>query len=180
MYILIIDFIEPSTNNIIKYFIDKGLQIIRLTKNLFDRKYIENKNIVGVVCTGSEQNITDKGHDLIPEFVFKLNVPILCICYSAQLIAERYGSVFVIGEMKGLHKLDNDTTVWTNYTVGITDVDNCIVLNKFKDTNLIACFKKDKIFCVIFHPERSKDNNSLYNIEYLDSFYEFIYIVKHH
>lgn len=167
MNILIIDFIEESTKNIINYFTEKRFDVIHLTPNIFDKRYVQGHNISFVICTGSYQSLTDPNHDKIPEFVFELNVPMLCICYSAQLIAEKYGGTLIVKRMKGEKLLEDDTLVWTNFNVGIRDID-ADILDKYKEDNLIASFKKNNILCVTFHPERMKEDGNLYNEDYLD------------
>lgn len=173
MSLLIINFIERSTNNIVNFFNQKGLNVILQTPE--DDEPMDIK-ILGVVCTGSEQLITKK-HQLLPDYIFDLNVPIFCICFSAQLIVEKFGGTFSKQKMYKETYLDDDTLVWTNYNIGITSIpDNFSIINTFKTNNYIASFESNDgmIKCVMFHPERRKNIDNLYNESYLEEFYSKI------
>lgn len=173
MSLLIINFIEKSTNNIVNFFKQKGLSVILQSP---EDHQLTGIKILGVICTGSEQLITKK-HQLLPEYIFNLDVPIFCICFSAQLIVEKFGGTFSKQRMYNETYLDDDTLVWTNYNIGITSIpDNFSIINTFRSNNFIASFESDDgmIKCVMFHPERRKNINNLYNESYLEEFYRKI------
>lgn len=181
MSLLIIDFVEESTNNINRFFMNKGLNVLILSPEDLE----PDVPIIGVICTGSEQTVLQKNHQLLPDYIFDLNVPILCICYSTQLIIEKFGGNLKKQRLYGTVLLDDDTVVWVNYTIGVTSIPDKFRINRtFKESNFIASFETDtgskimprnsaKIICLMFHPERRK-GSSLYNCNYLESFYQYI------
>lgn len=173
MSILIIDFIEESTKNIVSFFLTKGVDVVVLSP--ID-PLPRNKRILGIVCTGSEQMITTEDHQLLPEYVFRLNVPLMCICYSSQLIIEKFSNTFERHRMSGQQYLDDGTLVWTNYNIGVTSIPyNFRIVNTFKGSNYIASFESREldIVCYMFHPER-RHGDTIYNIEYFERFFERI------
>ena len=52
---------------------------------------IKANNPKGIILSGGPESVTELNTPRIPEHIFKLNVPILGICYGMQTLAEQFG-----------------------------------------------------------------------------------------
>ncbi len=48
-------------------------------------------NARGIILSGGPESVTEKNSPRSPELVFKLNIPVLGICYGMQTMAEQFG-----------------------------------------------------------------------------------------
>jgi len=55
------------------------------------RDVLKRKRIDGIIISGSETFVKDKGSTIIDESILKSNIPILALCYGFQYLAYRYG-----------------------------------------------------------------------------------------
>ena len=55
---------------------------------------IKANNPKGIILSGGPESVTESNTPRIPEHIFKLNVPILGICYGMQTLAEQFGGQF--------------------------------------------------------------------------------------
>ena len=99
--IIIIDFGSQVTKLIARRVRELGVYSEILTLN--NLKLIKNfKNIKGIILSGGPGTVTKKKFPDIPYKIFKLDIPILGICYGLQLMAKTFG-----GKVESKKKKEN-------------------------------------------------------------------------
>lgn len=155
---------EKKANIIIKEWRDK--------KGII--KIIKSKKINGIILTGSDFRIKEINKGIIPEEVFKSNIPILGLCYGFQYLVYYYSSLnniktfstnkyktydksfkiekpFKIRKTKyGFHHHDYINKLPKNWKIGI------------KDKEIIYMGYNDKHIGIQFHPEIYKQSANLF------------------
>ncbi len=125
----------------------------------------------GIILSGGPASVYDEGAPLLPKEIFELGVPILGICYGAQLMAHllegeversekrEFGpaELFILREspiFKGLSK-DKPYRVWMSHSDRITKLPpGFIVLAKTEHSPYAVIAHESKpFFGVQFHPE---------------------------
>ncbi len=143
----------------------------------------------GIVLSGGPSSCYDDGAPTVSTEVFNIGVPVLGICYGAQLTAKllggtvepaqerEYGRAKVnVTANNGLFDgfdLGEQTEVWMSHGDKVTDLPQGFVLQG-ESANCPACIfsnAQKKIYCLQFHPEvnhtqRGKDivRNFLFSI----------------
>ena len=69
-------------------------------RDVLKRKRIDGERIDGIIISGSETFVKDKGSAIIDESILKSNIPILALCYGFQYLAYRYGEPSFIKSSK--------------------------------------------------------------------------------
>ena len=64
------------------------------------RDVLKRKRIDGIIISGSETFVKDKGSTIIDDIILKSNIPILALCYGFQYLAYRYGEPSFIKSSK--------------------------------------------------------------------------------
>ena len=134
---------------------------------------LHNK-ISGIVLSGSPYSVNDND---APNFDFLKfsDIPILGICYGAQLIAKKfhceisqsssreYGRAKLsnIKKSKILNNIKLDSTVWMSHGDSITNISSNIeIISSTNDVNVAAYeVKNHKIYGLQFHPEVTHTTN---------------------
>ena len=134
---------------------------------------LHNK-ISGIVLSGSPYSVNDND---APNFDFLKfsDIPILGICYGAQLIAKKfhceisqsssreYGRAKLsnIKKSKILNNIKIDSTVWMSHGDSITNISsNLEIISSTNDVNVAAYeVKNHKIYGLQFHPEVTHTTN---------------------
>ena len=135
----------------------------------FDFEKIKQKKLAGIVFSGGPGSVNGDEALVVDLRIFELNVPILGICYGAQLIASSFGGKVHHGErgeygqtqtefdlncelFKGLEK---SSVTWMSHFDSIIELPKGFeVVAKSKNTEIVAMQNRhDKIFAVQFHPE---------------------------
>lgn len=135
----------------------------------FDFEKIKQKKLAGIVFSGGPGSVNGDEALVVDLRIFELNVPILGICYGAQLIASSFGGKVHHGErgeygqtqtefdlncelFKGLEK---SSVTWMSHFDSIIELPKGFeVVAKSKNTEIVAMQNiHDKIFAVQFHPE---------------------------
>jgi GMP synthase (glutamine-hydrolysing) len=122
----------------------------------------------GVILSGGPKSVHVPGAlDLDPE-VFELDIPLLGICYGAQLVAERlggrvsrtdrgeYGRAHLeVGAASDLFELGGTQSVWMSHGDSITDVPDGFVATARSADAPVAALESSarRIYGVQFHPE---------------------------
>ena len=88
--ILVLDFGSQYTQLIARRIRELNVFSIILPWDVSVKK-INSLNPMGVVLSGGPESVTDLNTPRIPEAVFKLDVPVLGICYGMQTLAEQFG-----------------------------------------------------------------------------------------
>lgn len=123
--------------------------------------------IIGIILSGSPYSVHEYSHFNID---FSHNIPILGICYGAQLIAHLKGGTIEkahhreFGRAKLsilnsknilLQNIKNNSTIWMSHSDTITKLPNEfeIIASTDKVKNTVFQIKDKKIWGVQFHPE---------------------------
>jgi GMP synthase (glutamine-hydrolysing) len=127
------------------------------------------KRPAGIILSGGPASVNIDGAPEIDPGVYDLGIPILGICYGAQLIAKQLGgevSRFEAGEYgrtdlttttqgRLLSGQPADQTVWMSHFDCITQPPAGCVVTASTATAPVAAFEGDAIFGVQYHPEVS-------------------------
>ena len=130
---------------------------------------LKEKNVIGIILTGGPQSVYESTSQKLDSSIFELGVPILGICYGAQLLAYTLG-----GEVKKTPKPEYGNTL-TYFQVGtplfagfspssetfmshadyIASLPRILIVTAHTDATEIAAFEsaERKIYGVQFHPE---------------------------
>ncbi|MEM7096076.1 MAG: glutamine-hydrolyzing GMP synthase [Actinomycetota bacterium] len=127
------------------------------------------KNPAGIIFSGGPASVNVEGAPEIDPGIYDLGVPILGICYGAQLIAKQLGGVvdrFEAGEygrtdmtLSGAGDLlvdqPTEQTVWMSHFDCITEVPEGFTATASTAAAPVAAFESDQICAVQYHPEVS-------------------------
>ena len=144
---------------------------------------IATPETIGVIFTGGPDSVLDPGSPVCPEGLLEKNLPILGICYGAQLLAKtlggtvrasakrEYGSALVSYDRasKLFQGVPQEDTAWMSHSDHIAQVpEGCIVTASTKDIPVAAYEDAARgIYGVQFHPEV---NNTLHGDRMLRNF----------
>lgn len=127
-------------------------------------------NIKGVILSGSPCSVRDAGSPDIDFNLFDGKVPVLGVCYGAQLMAHKWGGkvmpsttreygrakLITVDQQNALLKeISVDTQVWMSHGDTIASVPDTFEIISTTSSVKVAAFKlKDKqIYGIQFHPE---------------------------
>ena len=68
-------------------------------------KKLQDKNVIGIILTGGPQSVYEESSEKLDPSILEMNIPILGICYGAQLLAHMLG-----GEVAPASKPEYGTT----------------------------------------------------------------------
>ncbi|WP_185860857.1 glutamine-hydrolyzing GMP synthase [Blattabacterium cuenoti] len=184
-FILILDFGSQYSHMIARRIRDIGVYTLLYHYNEISISHIiSKKKPKGLILSGSHFSVYEKGSPLIEKKFFKLNIPILGICYGMQLISFLFGgeikkskykeygkSCLIIDHPKNnlFYGIPDKSIVWMSH---FDEVKN--VPKEFKvightsscDIAALSHFNKE-IYAVQFHPEVK---NTEYGISMLKNF----------
>lgn len=134
-----------------------------------DINRIREKNPKGIIFTGGPSSVYAPNAPKCDEEIFKLGIPILGICYGAQLMAHVLGGYVEQPDIReyGRKKLEviastslanneiNGTDVWMSHTDYIKEVPEGFDITAKTNTCPVAIMEnsKKKLYGVQFHPE---------------------------
>ncbi|MES2732281.1 MAG: glutamine-hydrolyzing GMP synthase [Bacteroidota bacterium] len=127
-------------------------------------------DIKGVILSGSPCSVRDSGSPHPDLSAFQGKVPVLGICYGAQLLAQQGGGEVVAsttreygrsrlnslnGQDKLMHGLSPMTQVWMSHADTIVKVPEQFEITATTDTVSVAAFKLkgEQTYGIQFHPE---------------------------
>ena len=141
------------------------------------------KNVKGVILSGSPASVNSANAPLIDLSLIRKKVPLLSLCYGAQLIAHQLGGTVVASETREYgrsnlsvitkHRIFQDvisnSQVWMSHGDTIDSLPkNCILLASTEDVKVAAfSIKNEETFGFQFHPEVY---HSIYGKEMLSNF----------
>lgn len=166
--ILVIDFGSQYTQLIARRIREQKVKSVIYPFNSSISKINELKPI-GIILSGGPTSVYDSNSPQINEELFKLNIPILGICYGMQLIAQYYNGKVEPAENReyGKAKLEilngskifknvvNFSTVWMSHGDFITQIpQNFMVEGKSENSPVCAISNHNlNIYGLQFHPE---------------------------
>jgi GMP synthase (glutamine-hydrolysing) len=122
----------------------------------------------GIILSGSPFGVHELDSPRCSSEIVELNVPLLGICYGAQLIADMMGGVVVTGGKGEFGRTElsftdsalfdgvsanGKTNVWMSHGDVIERFDGADVLGSAENSPIAAFRIKDNIYGVQFHPE---------------------------
>jgi GMP synthase (glutamine-hydrolysing) len=150
---------------------------------------IKEINPKGIIFTGGPNSVTDDNAPKCDPQIFELGIPILGICYGAQLMSYMLGGEVSKADSREYGKVDisinkaynskmyegvsSETVVWMSHTYYISKLpEGFLVSANSKNCPCAAMENKDKkLYAVQFHPEVNHTvegfkmlNNFLYNV----------------
>lgn len=131
---------------------------------------IKAKNPKGIILTGGPNSVYDEKSPHTTEELFKLGIPVLGICYGAQLMAytlggkvetapvSEYGktNVVVDNENGKLFKdVNKETIVWMSHTDYISEVPEGFEITAYTEVCPVAAMENTEkgLYAFQYHPE---------------------------
>lgn len=120
-----------------------------------------------------ENNIRDKFEKKLLIETFRRNIPVLGVCRGFQFIADYFGAKIKKTEnhIKPNHRIVLSDDIFLNQIINVNSYHNYSIKNldrkfeiigKHSDGSIeIARFKKKKVFCTMFHPERKNQSQKI-------------------
>jgi GMP synthase (glutamine-hydrolysing) len=169
--IIIIDFGSQVTKLIARRIRELKVYSEIITTKELDT-YKDYSSVKGIILSGGPSTVNQKNFPNIPKFIFKLNIPILGICYGLQLIAKNFGGIVkknikkrefgrVLLKEKNKSLLTKKFFIKKNSLVWMSHQDSVskmpkefrrIASTKHSSLTIIENSKK-KIYGIQFHPE---------------------------
>ncbi len=169
--IYVLDFGSQYSHLIVRRIRELGVFAELVPYNI---KVKDLKNAKGIVFSGGPQNISGAETLRIDKGIFRLNIPILGICYGMQLIAYEFG-----GQVKKANKsefgpadvyVDNNNLfkalkkkqlTWMSHGDQVSKIPSGFVVTASSSNCQIAAMAddKNKIYGLQFHPEVSHTKN---------------------
>ena len=126
-------------------------------------------DVKGIILSGSPCSVRDAGSPDVDLSLFK-SLPVLGICYGAQLIAHKTGGKVLPSQIREygrarlttvdhhnelLKEISVDSQVWMSHADTIESVSDAFEVIASTQTVRIAAFRKkgERIYCIQFHPE---------------------------
>ena len=175
--ILIVDFGSQLTKLIARRIRDTGIFCEIEPFQKINRTFLEKKRIKGFILSGSPSSVEEEKFPTLENFIFKTNIPILGICYGAQLITKIFGGKVKSSQKRefGLANLEkkkeskliesivfskSNQRVWMSHSDSITKLPDGFksIASTENSSNAIIENSSLKIYGIQFHPEVSHTN----------------------
>ncbi|MGI6110010.1 MAG: glutamine-hydrolyzing GMP synthase [Eubacteriaceae bacterium] len=131
---------------------------------------IREINPIGIIFTGGPSSTHEEGAPQVDPAIYELGIPILGICYGAQLMAEQLGGNTDSAEIREYGKkeldirkpesklladVDNSSVCWMSHTDYISEVPDGFEITAVTETCPVAAFEAEskKLYGVQYHPE---------------------------
>lgn len=135
-----------------------------------DIETIKALNPVGIIFTGGPSSTYDADAPKVDPQIYELGIPILGLCYGAQLMAEQLGGYTQAADTreygkknidirkpdsKLLNAVDDGSVIWMSHTNYIDQVPEGFEVTSVTDTCPVASFENAdrKLYGCQFHPE---------------------------
>ncbi|MDC2965868.1 glutamine-hydrolyzing GMP synthase [Alphaproteobacteria bacterium] len=170
--IIIVDFGSQVTKLIARRVRDFGVfsQIIPFQK--LTEKSFKNILVKGLIFSGGPSSVGNENAPKIKKFVYKLNIPILGVCYGLQLICRDFGGKVQLSKerefgktkiqilknsplFRNVYNNKNQYRVWMSHSDKVIKMPEGfeVLASSTNCSSVIIQNLKDKIFGVQFHPE---------------------------
>lgn len=175
--ILVIDFGSQYTQLLLRRIRELGVYSELYDWNI-DASQVYKLNPNGIILSGGPYSVTKKYAPCLPDFIFKLGIPVLGICYGMQIMAVQLNgvvqSINVSGEygfeqikilsqnilIHGIYDhLDKDNKfildVWMSHGDVVIDIPKGFSIIGITKNNHIAIMvhEQNRLYGVQFHPE---------------------------
>ena len=176
--ILIIDYGSQYTQLIARRIRELEVFCSIYPYNRITNKLISELNPSAIILSGGPKSVLDKNSPKLASNILNLQKPILGICYGMQLLTKtlsgkvkrstkrEYGHTLINIKkksliFKGIKK--NKIKVWMSHGDNIQKIPNSFSISSVSDNNIISSIenKKNKIYCLQFHPEVFHTDNGL-------------------
>ena len=176
--ILIIDYGSQYTQLIARRIRELEVFCSIYPYNKITNKLISELNPSAIILSGGPKSVLDKNSPKLASNILNLQKPILGICYGMQLLTKtlggkvkrstnrEYGHTLINIKkksliFKGIKK--NKIKVWMSHGDNIQKIPNSFSISSVSDNNIISSIenKKNKIYCLQFHPEVFHTDNGL-------------------
>jgi GMP synthase (glutamine-hydrolysing) len=183
--ILIIDF-GGQYNQLIARRVRENNAYCEIIPHTYKIEKIKEKNPKGIIFTGGPNSVYAENAPTISKEIFELGVPILGICYGAQLMAYKLGGNVRRGDKREYGKttinyeqspifndIKTDNIVWMSHTDLIDKMPEGFKISAKTSECPIAAMENEKLglYGVQFHPEVEHSiegdkilRNFLYNV----------------
>ncbi len=176
--VLIVNFGGQYTHLIARRVREQNVYSYIVDYDVLDKKFIEENRPCAIILSGGPYNVYVEESPLIGEWLFEYNIPVLGICYGAQLIAYLFnGSVSKGFGEYGRCRIEivsedpiidgwNGRYVWMSHRDYIVDIPDAEIIG-YTGNKYIAIYRiRDKpVYGVQFHPEVSHTDNGSRIIE---------------
>ncbi len=168
--ILIIDYGSQYTQLIARRLRELNVFCIVYPYHKISIKIIDKIKPSGIILSGGPNSVLDRKAPKLNNFILKLSIPILGICYGLQLICSHLGGkihksksreygyalISIIKKSSlfaGLKK--NKNQVWMSHGDHVVKIPNEFEITSKSNNNVISSIenKQNKIFGLQFHPE---------------------------
>lgn len=166
--ILVLDFGSQYTQLIARR-IRENKVFSRIVPYNITPEEIQKQNPKGIILSGGPMSVYDKGAPLPDPGIFKMNIPILGICYGMQLITHMFGGtvqkskerefgraeLFIDSNKDLFVNLPTNLTCWMSHSDIVTKIPQGFTTLAHTLTTSFAGIanRSKKIFAVQFHPE---------------------------
>ncbi len=170
--ILVVDFGSQVTKLIARRVREIGVYCEIEPFQKINEKFLKNKKFNGFILSGGPCSVDDKNFPKLKNNFFKTNVPILGICYGAQLITKMLGGKvqscrqreFGLANLKTKRKSEllkninfqnSNRNVWMSHSDSILNLPKgfTAIASTENSSNAIIENKKLNIYGMQFHPE---------------------------
>ncbi len=138
----------------------------------YHKKFSIDNTLKGIILSGSPFSVNDENAPIVPVIDYLAQLPVLGICYGAQMTAKLFGgrvdksnkreygraSMEIKKEDALFNLIPNKSQVWMSHSDSITIMPEGFSILATTDSIPVAAFKKDTTNCsplygLQFHPE---------------------------
>ena len=170
--IIIVDFGSQVTKLIARRVRDFGVFSQIIPFHSLKEETFKKKNVKGLIFSGGPSSVSKETSPQIEKFVYKLNIPILGVCYGLQLICRDFGGEVKLSNerefgktkikilkdsplLKNAYNIEHQYKVWMSHSDKVIKLPEGfeILASSINCSSVIIQNLKNKIFGVQFHPE---------------------------
>ena len=170
--IIIVDFGSQVTKLIARRIRDLGVFSQIIPFNNLKEKSFKISEVKGLIFSGGPSSVGNENAPEIKNFVYKLNIPILGVCYGLQLICRDFGGQVKLSKerefgktkvkilknsplFKNAYIKGNQYKVWMSHSDKVIKMPDGfeVLANSTSCSSVIIQNLNKKIFGVQFHPE---------------------------